>query len=187
MSFEANKGYTDVLGEIATAPVGAAQWLTAQIGLTGFFLQWLQAGQNDYFQIKTQVDHRFGVTQPLGDIHIHYVLSSAPAAGQTVNLEIQYCWVPINRPIPLIGAWASAAPALTFAGTEAALTHYVHTLVANVAPPGSQTYSSILFLKCLRRSQGGGADTYGGNFGLLYVDSHVQADRVGSVLLHSDI
>jgi hypothetical protein len=186
MSFEQDKGYTDVLGEIATAPVGASQWLTAQIGATGFFINWLQAGQNDYFQLKIQVDHRFGLAQPLADIHIHYVLSSAPAAAQTVKLEIAYCWVPIGQPIPLIGVWPTATPTKTFAGTEAALTHYVHELVTNVATPANQTYSSILFLKVLRRSQGGGADTYAGNFGLLYVDSHVLADRVGSKQVDQD-
>lgn len=186
MSFEQDRGYTDALGEIATAPTGAAQWATAQIGATGFFINWLQAGQNDYFQLKTQIDHRFGNAQPIADMHVHYVLSSAPAAGQTVNLEVAYCWVPIGQPIPLIAAWSTATPTKTFAGTEAALTHYDHILVLNVAPPANQTYSSILFIKCLRRSQGGGADTYGGNFGLLYVDSHLQADRVGSMNPSSD-
>lgn len=180
MSFPQNRGYTDIMGEIATAPTGAAQWLTQQIGATGFIINWLQAGQSDYFQIKLQIDHRFGKTQPLADVHVHYTLSSAPAAGQTVILDIAYCWVPIGQPIPLIGAWATASPTITFTGTEAALAHNIKELAVNIAVPGSQTYSSIFFLKCTRRSSGGGADTYGGNFGLLYVDAHCQADRVGS-------
>jgi hypothetical protein len=187
MGFEQNRGYTDVLGEIATAPSGAAQWATAQIGATGFFINWLQAGQNDYFQLKSQVDHRFGKAQPVADVHVHYTLSAVPAAGQTVNLELAYCWVPINQPIPLIGAWGTATPVLTFLGTEAAQAHYVFALLpGGITVPANQTYSSILFIKCTRRSQGVGADTYAGNFGLLYVDAHIQADRVGSKNYNTD-
>ena len=180
MGFEQDRGYTDVLGDISTAPTGSSQWLTAQIGATGFFINWLQAGQNDYFQFKSQVDHRFRPGVPLGDIHLHYTLSSAPAAGNTINLEIQYAWVPIGQPIPLIAAWTPLNHTITFAGTEAATAHYLEELTTNVAAPANQTYSSILFFKCLRRSQGVGSDTYAGDLGLLYMDCHVQADRVGS-------
>lgn len=181
MSFPPNRGYTDILGAVATAPTGAAQWLTAQIGVTGFIINWLQSGQDDYAQLLLQIDHRFGRTQPLHDIHVHYVLSSAPAAGQTVLLDYAYCWVPIGQAIPLIGAWTTATATLTFVGTEAALTHYLFEIVSvPVAPPPNQSYSSLLFLKITRNSAGGGADTYGGNFGLLYLDAHMQADRVGS-------
>ena len=173
-------GYTDLLGEIATAPTGSAQWLTAQIGLTGFFINWLQAGQNDFFQFKTQVDHRFGRAPVLADIHLHYTLSSAPAAGQTIKLEIQYAWVPINAAIPLIGVWTPVPYTFNFTGAELALQHNIQAFATDILAPANQTYSSILFFKCLRRSQGGGADTYGGNLGLLYFDVHCAADRMGS-------
>jgi hypothetical protein len=180
MGFEQNRGYTDILGEIATAPTGAAQWLTAQIGATGFFINWLQAGQDDFFQHKAQIDHRFGKGWNLADLHIHYVLSSAPAAGQTVLLDWAYVLVPIHQPIPVIGSWATGTLTLTFTGAETANTHYAVTVATNIAPPANQTYSTILFFKATRNSLGVGADTYGGNFGLLFMDAHGFADRPGS-------
>jgi len=173
-------GFTDILGEISTAPTGAAQWLTAQIGATGFFINWLQSGQNDYFQFKTQIDHRFGRPAALADIHLHYLLSTSPGAGQTINLEIQYTWVPINADVPLIAAWTAVPHVFNFVGGEPALRHSVVVFATNIAAPPNQTYSSLLFFKCLRRSQGVGADSYGGNLGLLYFDAHCLATRNGS-------
>jgi hypothetical protein len=181
MGFEQNRGYTDILGEIATAPTGAAQWLTAQIGVTGFFINWLQAGQNDFFQLKLQIDHRFGKGLNLADLHAHYALSTVPVAGNTIIIDWAYVIVPINQPIPVIGSWASGTATIPLAGTETVNTHYVYNFATNIAPPANQTYSGILFFKATRRSSGGGSDTYGGNFGLLYVDAHGLADRPGSV------
>jgi hypothetical protein len=180
MGFEQNKGYTDVFGDINTAPTGAAQWLTAQIGTTGFFINWLQAGQNDFFQMKSQIDHRFSKVTPIADIHLHYTLSSVPAAGNTCILNCAYTWVPIGVTIPLIGAWSTFTHTFNFLGTETALQHNLVTLVSNIAVPANQTYSSLLFFKATRQSNGGGADSYGGNLGLLYLDAHMLADRPGS-------
>ena len=181
MSNRFTPGFNDLLGDIATSPPGAAQWLTAQIGATGFFINWLQAGQDDFFQIKIQVDHRVYPGRALSDFHLHYCLSSVPAAGAIVNLDYSYIWVPIGQPIPIIGSWTSATKVITFAGTEAANTHYLVDLFTNVPAPPNQTYSSIFFFKCTRNSSGIGADTYAGNLGLLYVDAHALMDRSGSV------
>jgi len=174
------QGHTDILGEIATAPTGAAQWLTAQIGSTGFFINWLQSGQNDFFQIKMQIDHRFGLGRNLDDIHLHYILSAVPAAGSTIILDWAYTIVPIGQAVPVIGSWATGTTTFTFTGTETTNTHHAHSVASNIAPPAMQTYSSIIFFKATRKSSGLGSDTYAGNLGLLYVDAHGLADRFGS-------
>lgn len=178
--------YDDMLGDVSTSPTGASQWLTAQIGTTGFFINWLQSGQNDFTQQKLQMSHMKALGTALKSLHVHYLLSTSPSAGQTVNLNWAYTWVKMNTAVPAIGSWASNTHTITFTGSEAANTHYVESIVTNVAAPANETYSSIFFIKITRESQGGGADSYGGNFGLLYLDGHIQKNRLGSVNESSD-
>jgi len=178
--------YDDMLGDIRTAASGAAQWQTAQIGDTGFIINWLQDGQNDYAQMTLQMTHRKKLQTSLADFHIHYVLSAAPEEGQTVKIEYAYTWDNIGAAIPAIASWTADTKTLTFTGAELANTHYILSVLEDVAPPANETVSSIFMIKLLRRSQGAPADTYAGNFGLLNVDCHILCDRVGSLNPTSD-
>lgn len=174
------RGYDDMLGEVSSAPTGAAQWETAQIGTTGFFINWLQAGQNDFFQQKLQMTHRKSLGSALKSIHLHYILTSNPALNQTIKLNYAYTWVKVGSAIPVIGSWTANTHTITFTGSEVANTHYLEVIVPNVTAPTNETYSSILLIKITRESQGGGSDTYAGNLGLLYMDAHILCDRNGS-------
>lgn len=173
--------HDDIQGNVATAPSGASQWLTAQIGATGFFVNWLRNGQNDFFQITLQMPHRKVLGSALDSVHVHYLLSSAPSNGQTVKLDYAWTWLKDGDAVPVIGSWTSGTKTITFAGTETINTLAVTSIVTGLTAPASETYSSILLFKCQRTSSGGGADTYGGNFGLLYCDGHVVVNRMGSV------
>lgn len=178
--------HDDQQGEVRTVPTGAAQWLTAQIGTTGFIINWLQAGQDDYFQVSLQFTHRKALQTALDSFHIHYLLSSAPGAGQTVLLDYAYTWFLVGQAVPLIGTWTTGTYPLTFTGTEAALTQYIAPVVTNVAAPANETYSSTFLIKITRNSTGPGSDTYGGDFGLLHADAHFVTNRFGSVNEHAD-
>jgi hypothetical protein len=183
---QSNLRYDDMLGDIRTAPTGAAQWLTAQIGSTGFFINWLQSGQNDFAQQSFQMTHRKSLSAVIKSFHIHYLLSSVPVAGNTIKIEYAYTWINPNDQVPLIGNWTSGTKTITFTGAEVALTNYYIAIVENIASPANEAYSSLLLIKLLRRSQGGGADSYGGNFGLLYTDLHIPCNRLGSLNESSD-
>lgn len=176
-----NVRYNDMQGQVATAPTGASAWLTAQIGATGFFINWLQAGQDDFFQNIFQMSHTKALGTNIKSFHIHYLLSTAPAAGNTVILDYAYTWVNKDAAVPVIGSWTSGTKTITFAGTETALTHYITGIVSDITPPANETYSSLLLFKVTRNSLGVGADTYAGNFGLLYSDCHFETNRLGSV------
>jgi hypothetical protein len=182
------QAYDDMQGQVMTAPTGASQWATAQIGSTGFFINWLQAGQNDFFQQNIQMTHKKKLGAVLSDFHIHYVLSAAPSNGNTIKLSYAYTWINIGSAIPAIASWitTNSPKTITFTGAETANTHYVADILNNIAAPANETYSSVLLIKITRTSQGGGADTYAGNFGLLYTDGHIQQDRMGSYLYTTD-
>lgn len=182
----AETNYDDMQGNVATAPTGAAQWATAQIGSTGFFINWLQAGQNDFFQIALQMTHRKKLGVNIQDFHVHYILSSIPVAGQTVKLNYAYTFIKMGAAVPVIGSWTASTKTITFLGTEAASTHYYSDVISNLTTPADETYSGILLIKVTRESQGVSADTYAGNFGLLYADSHILVDRAGSVSSGTD-
>jgi len=179
-------GYNDMLGAIDSVPVGAAAWSVRQIGATGFLINWLDAGQNHYFQHLTQIDHTRYPGQALADLHLHYVLSTVPVAGNTILLDYAYTWAPIGQPIPLLAAWSSGTHTIPLAGTEVVNTHYVRELFLNLAAPANDTYSSMFFFKCTRHSQGVGADTYAGNLGLLHLDAHIPVTRLGSAYHDGD-
>lgn len=177
----AREGYDDIMGDVSTSPTGASQWLTAQIGTTRFFINWLQSGQDDFTQIKLQMPHRKKLATALKSLHVHYILSSVPVLNNTVKLDWAWTWVKVGDTIPAIGSWTSNTHTITFTGAETTNTHYIESITTNLAYPTGETYSSILLFKILRNSTGAGADTYGGNFGLLYLDGHYVADRIGSL------
>lgn len=102
---------------------------------------------------------------------------AARAAGDTMDINNPGCVNPASQTFGHGPAIQQPAP-----GTEAANAHLVMSLATNIPAPPSNTYSSIVFIKCTRRSAPPGGDTYPGNFGLLYVDMHALSDRPGKLL-----
>ncbi|MFA5376075.1 MAG: hypothetical protein WC455_10050 [Dehalococcoidia bacterium] len=183
---EAGYMHDDQLGDVQTALTGASQYTEAQVGDTGFIIPWLAAGADDYVQQKLQFSHRKALGTAIESIHVHYLLSAQPTAGQTVKLDYKYAWVDFGAAVPALVSWTGDTKTITFTGSEAANTHYVSDIVEDIGPLSGEHNSSILLVKVTRNSAGDGADTYTGNFGLLYMDAHFQTNRLGSANEYTD-
>lgn len=171
--------HDDMLGVIQSAASGGTSWTYAALGDTGFLMGQLADNSTDIVQLKIQVPHRRKLGTNLDSIHLHVVLETAIAAGETVVLDqASYVWLKVGDAIPAAGAW-TAISVFTFTapgGGHPAKTYLIWDLVENVTPPVDEGYGGILLVK-MRRGNG----TYTGDVGILDIDAHSQVDRLGSL------
>jgi len=179
-------GHDDMLGKTRTAISGASLTVLAQIRDTGFILEWLAGNADDFQQILIQVPHWRKMGTPLDSLHLHYLTSTAPNAGETVFLDYAYTWLRVGDTCPALADWTADTHIHTFAGTEGANYYGMMLIATNVPPPENEGYGGMILLKLTRNAFGAGSDTYTGDIGILDIDAHSQKDRLGSYNEASD-
>lgn len=180
------QAHDDMLGKLRTAVTGASQTTVAQVRDTGFLLEWFAGNADDFQQLTIQVPHWRKLGSPLDSLHIHYVLTTAPNAAETVFLDYAYAWISPGQAVPALTGWTANTATLTFTGSEGANFYGVFSIVTNVAAPANEGYGGIIMMKITRNAFGSPSDTYAGDFGILDVDAHSIKDRMGSAFEVTD-
>lgn len=187
--------HDDMLGGAQQGSVIAA--LTADAYRdTVFPMSFFRHDQDDTIGFTFQFSHRKKLGSALDSVHIHYVPMVAPTSSpENVYWAYQYAWAKVGDVIPAVATWTTGNVTMPVV-TADAFKHSYYTLVANIAAPASETYSSIL-LFVLQWLGTNLLDTYStakatppgtaqANLGLLYVDAHYITERRGSLLEGSD-
>jgi len=179
-------GYDDLYGEFTNATNVTALG-TITIRDTGFPILAFQNANDDFCYIKYQMSHEKVLGQNIKSCHAHVYLPSAPAAGDTIYFDYAYCYVNNNDVIPAVANWTVGRSTHTFTGTEAQYSTRIIPIVAEIAPPANETYSSSFLIKITRDSTGVGSDTYNDDLGILNPpDIHIPQDKLGSFYEASD-
>jgi len=172
----------DALWDVNTSTWWASSWTFEQYRDTGFLMPFLRHNQNDYFQIKLQMDHQRKLQSLLDDVHIHMIPMSN--ASGDVYFQVQYYWSNLWTEIPEIASWTTTN--VTVSLTSAS--QYKHILVgllADITPPANETVSSVLMMKVTRLGNNA-LDTYStnktsgtgaANVWILYLDAHTKTER----------
>lgn len=183
--------YNDSFGIIETAALEATQWTYEQYRDTGLLVPKLRHDQNDYFQLRTQFDHKRKLQSVLGDIHIH-IVPLANGAGN-IYFSVTHHWHKDGDVIPELSGWTNTLVEVPILTTDQ-YKHLVKQLVTNINPPVSEGYSSSLLIKVSRLGTNA-LDTYNTNAGsgtaqanvaLLYMDCHTIQNRHGSINTYED-
>ncbi|HPT70817.1 MAG TPA: hypothetical protein PLE74_00885 [Candidatus Cloacimonadota bacterium] len=164
--------HDDVQGILGTALSGTTQWTLRELRTTGVVIPHI--ARNDIFSMIFQMTHRKKLQTPCDSVHIHYV----PIASANGNIVFDFTWGWFNHgdviPATLPN---SGSKTITLATTDQ-YKMKLDTLIADMAAPSSEVYSSILMVKIQRVTTG---DTWGtGEIALAYLDAHVDVDRFGS-------
>jgi hypothetical protein len=186
MAARYTESHDDQQGIMTTVGGGSALG-TLAIRDTGCTMPCFQNGNDDVAVQVYQFSHRKKLNTNLDSVHLHYYLPSAPVAGDTVRLNYWWIWYNNGDVIPAIANWNTGATFVhTFTGTESAFSTGIISLITNLAHPANEGYSSMLRVKVIRDSTGGGSDTYNDDLGIDYFDVHFVTDRKGSVNEASD-
>ena len=174
--------HDDMLGILSTGITGASQWNVKNINNTLYPLGFLRNNSSDFVMVRIQSPHWRKHNVALDSIHLHYILDSAPNAGDTALFDVYYTWLYPGQAVPALINWSLASSVTkTFTGTESAWQYNIFSVVSNVAAPTIEGYGLYLLCRVVR-----GNGTYTGEIGILDMDAHAQKDRMGSLLEVSD-
>lgn len=174
-------GWDDVIQAVtATRTPATAGAGLEQYGTTGFYLYTLtdNAGTDEVYQAGFQIPHAY---QAGGDSHLHiHVIPSAngSAGNEDVVLKLQYQWVNINA---AFSTTTNSSDTQTFrVGAAEANKHILWEWDPAQSGTG-KTLSSALITTITRLSKTDAADNYTGKIYILFVDTHVYRDSIGSI------
>ena len=182
MGIQRSYPHHDDMQGIMTTVAGGSALGTLAIRDTGCTMLSFQNDNDDIAVQVYQFSHRKKLGTNADSLHLHYYLPSAPSANQTVIFNWWYTWYNNGGVIPAIANWITGSPKiLTFTGTELQYSTGLVSIITNLVAPTNEAYSSILRVKVLRNSTGGGSDTYDDDLGIDYFDVHYITDRNGSL------
>ena len=167
--------HDDMLGILGTGISGANQWNVKNINDTLYPIGFLRNNSNDFAIVRIQSPHWRKQGENLDSIHLHYILDTAPSAGQTALFTTYWTWLYPNQAVPPLTSWANVPSTLTFGAGVPAWDYGIFSLVTNVSAPTSEGYGLYLLCRTVR-----GNGTYTGEMGVLDMDAHAQKDRLGS-------
>jgi len=168
--------HDDIQDILTTSLVGVTTWTNRQIRTTGVVLPHIATG--DIFSITLQFPHRKKLGSALDGVHLHFM----PVASANGNIKFTYAWgwYKVGDTIPNTLPNTGDTGDILLATTDQ-FKHKLQNIVANLAAPAGETYSSILMIKCTRVAPAG-TDWGGSNeLAILYMDAHFVADGNGSI------
>lgn len=125
----------------------------------------------------------FGMQMPHGKLlgsvihmHVHWCPVTAGTAGHKVRWGLEYTWANLGAAFPVTTTVYADTPAVGTITT--ALSHSL-TEFADLTPPAGEDVSSIFQARIFRDSANAG-DTATISAALLFLDCHVEMDRLGS-------
>jgi len=169
--------HDDMLGILGTWLAWWNQWNVKNINNTLYPLWFLRDNSADFTVVRIQSPHWRKQGEVLDSIHMHYVLDTAPTAGQTALFDVYYTRCYPWQAIPVLASWTSVLwVTWTFTWTEPQRQYEIKSLVTNVPAPTTEWYWLYLLVRIVR-----GNGTYAWEIGVVDVDAHAQKDRLGSI------
>ena len=156
----------------ATKIPGFAQWRDNGAGSTGVFAHHFDPSTEEQLFFDAQLPHTYKQGSEIRP-HLHYVLPSAPTAGQTLKFGLEYTWSNVNGLFPTTEIIYATE---TFTGDEVANTQYI----AGFDPDISESTMKISAMISCRLFRDAADDTYAADAIVLEVDFHYQVDALGS-------
>lgn len=155
-----------------------SQWFTNGAGSRGIYLYTfdnaVDASEKEV-HFTCQLPHAWAGT-PI-HIHVHWIAATT-AASSKVRWGLEYSWA---EPLTAFGNTA-----LIYAtdpeGGDTGTTQYKHMITefANLTPSTAQDGFSSTLICRLWRDSSDAADTYTNSVGLLYIDAHIELNKMGS-------
>jgi hypothetical protein len=174
----ADNAWTDLRVPLNTAKPGAtkvpgfAQWRDNGSGSTGVFAYHFDPTSVEEVFFDAQLPHSYKQGSELRP-HLHYVLPTAPGAGDTLKFGLEYTWSNVNGLAPTTSFLYATE---TFAGDEDANTQYI----ASFTPAISESTMKVSAMISCRLFRDAGNDTYASDAAVLEFDFHYQVDSLGS-------
>lgn len=165
--------YTDdVQGILETALAGVTQYTPRQYRTTGIVMPHIARG--DIFSMRFQMPHRKKLQTAAASVHLHAI----PISAADGDIKISYSWGWYNNGSVIPDTLPNSDTATITLASSDQYKMKILTLISSLAAPTTETYSSILFVKCERLTAG---DTWGtGEIALAYMDAHFLTNRIGS-------
>lgn len=133
------------------------------------------AGQEKEVYFSVQMPHGKLLGSAI-DLHIHWVPVTAGTAGHKVRWGLEYTWANIGGAFPATTTIYADTP--TLGSIDVAMSHCLTAFAAEAAP-ASETLSSVMLCRVFRDSANA-ADTATITAGMLFIDAHIEMDRIGS-------
>lgn len=165
----------------ATLGVGGAALATVALLDTPAKILAMAKSGTDAVTFYAQMPHRWDKTAVRP--HIHWIPLTTPAAPRVVRFTGQYAWSQPNQLVPRNVAWTPFTIDVPIAVADGE--KHIITSIAQVAPPANAEESDFLIVHLIRDGASA-TDTYtdgaAANLGLLGMDVHFRAEKVGTFL-----
>lgn len=155
----------------ATKAPGFEQWRDDGDSSTGVYAYHFDASSEEQVFFDAQMPHAWLQGSEIRP-HLHYVLPSAPTAGQTLKFGLEYTWSNVNGLAPTTELLTATE---TFTGDEDALTQYIASFTPKISEP-TMLVSAMISCRLFRDV----TDSYAADAVVLEIDFHYQVDALGS-------
>jgi len=175
--------YDDQQGQYITALTGVTVTTLKQVRTTGIPMYHVTSG--DVMGMIFQFSHRKCLGRNLGSIHLHYI----PIVAKDGNIAFTYSWEWMSHGgvIPDTLSNTGTVADIGLVSADQYKLKYSN-LITNLAHPGTENYSDILFVKLTAVAPAAGTNwwTTGNEIAIAYMDAHYIIDRNGSLNETSD-
>lgn len=175
------RGTATVWDDLRVEPVarstGAKAPTFGAVGLGGLYVYQFDnaaAGSEKEVYCNIQMSHAWAKTGIY--IHVHWMPLTADAS-KVVRWGLEYSWA---SPGQTFGAAATIYATTIVTGATGTQYSHIITAFSVLTPSVSQNALSSVLVCRLFRDSANAADTYGYTAGLLYVDAHVEVNKLGS-------
>ena len=168
------EAYKDTFGSLRTALSGVTTWTDRQLRNTGIVLPHI--AKADVFSYNVQFNHDKMLDSAIADFHLHIIPVGAVTAGQIIAIDYSWGIYRFGDVIPDVLPNTGTKPFTLSTGDQ--YKHLYLEIVSNLTVPITETYSSFLLIKCVRRNDA--QDTYASEIALVGADAHYITNRNGS-------
>ena len=166
--------HKDSFGNPQTLLAGGGQWTPRLLRSTKMAVPHIAKAH--VFTYIAQLNHDKVLNTNLDGFHIHLLPIGAVTAGQIIAIDYAWGWLTDGDVFPDTLPNTGTAQIVLATGDQ--YKYLIKNIVADLAYPTGEDYSSELFIECTRRNDG--QDTYAGEFALLDGDCHYLINHLGS-------
>lgn len=175
-----HKYHKDSFGLLQSVLTGGSVWAPKLLRNTKIAVPHI--AKTDVFTYKAQLNHDKRLSTNLDGFHIHFLPIGSVTAGQVIAIDYAWGWLTDGDVYP--DTLPNTGTALIPLATGDQYKYLIKNIVANLAYPTGEDYSSEFFIECTRRNDA--QDTYAGEFALLDGDLHYLTDQLGSYNEYAD-
>jgi len=169
-----HKYHKDSFGLLGSVLIGGATWTNRLLRSTNIVVPHI--AKADTFTYKCQLNHDKRLGTNLDGFHIHILPIGTVTAGEVIAIDYAWGWLTDGDVFPATLPNTGTATITLATGDQ--YKYLTRNIVADIAFPTGEDYSSEFFIECTRRNDA--QDTYASEFALLDGDVHYLSDHLGS-------